>query len=258
MTSSSKADFSTIARALLLGRKSEQQMVKLEVQDTPKSVICPTTSSVLERQGLLPGQDPSREFDCICDFCTSLRCMTAEMLSQRSQRVRPSGAERPKYGRRAKDIILRVRQFFDELKDKLGQSGRGTMFDKPAALTAAACGVSKWTVTAVARERDTSFRNYLKTRYGIQKIQRMTAVKRSRQMYGAFLCRFIYKKLRNKSCITLASLERDLYNEHPEVLITKTIFHLLIRAMGFSLKSVGGQRYVFARSDASSVLANDR
>ncbi|WKY12969.1 hypothetical protein Q1695_004077 [Nippostrongylus brasiliensis] len=73
-----------------------------------------------------------------------------------------SGDNTKRYDTKEKEIIVRVRIFFEELRRQLGPRARGTIFNSPLRLTAVACGITKDSAIRVSSHFDLLKGNQLK------------------------------------------------------------------------------------------------
>ncbi|XGW12244.1 hypothetical protein V3C99_013159 [Haemonchus contortus] len=197
----------------------------------------------------------------VCDgFYSRVRCLTAKTLSQRLHENGKS--ERPKYGRKGQALMIRVRMFFDELKAFLGPTCKGTLFDSPTALTAAACGVSRSTVIRIGNSLQDldSFPRERKKGPRSRRDERLAALKNHGQKWGDIVRQHIRRKLKQKADLRMTTLHRELTTGHLGFELSKTTLYRLVRALGFSYKFDNGKRYIYERcvdkSQPDNVVSN--
>ncbi|KAK5984544.1 hypothetical protein GCK32_007651 [Trichostrongylus colubriformis] len=166
----------------------------------------------------------------VCDgFNRRVRSLTADMLSQRT-----STKERPKYGTNGQALMIRVRMFFDELKALLGPTCKGTVFDSPTVMAAAACGVSVGTIVRIGNDL---------RELGTAPQKRRNKVRGPREERLAVLKRY---------GDSINTLLRDLKSTDPEFNLSKSTLYRLVRGLGFSYNLINGKRYIYECSPDSN------
>ncbi|KAK6043804.1 hypothetical protein COOONC_18691 [Cooperia oncophora] len=194
-----------------------------------------------------------------CDqFYNLVRQLTPEMLSQR---VEGSENERPKQGPQGQALLARVRMFFDELKALLGTTCRGTIFDSPTALTAAACGVSKSAVVRLGNslEELSKFpieppKKYVRIRSRRQ--ERLAALKNHGHKWGDIVRQLVRNKLKEKADVRLYTLHRVLKTTYSDFSLSTSTLYRLMRALGFIYTQMKGGKYKL-HEDPSTQLSED-
>ncbi|KAL6730457.1 hypothetical protein Aduo_001432 [Ancylostoma duodenale] len=164
----------------------------------------------------------------------------------------PSTVGRPYYGQKAKIIIRRVRQFFEQLKHHLGAKAKGTIFNNTTKMTALACGVAMCTVTSVGK-RDDSVHDLVarakKVRQHERKLLIETTVRRFGEEWGEIVRDLIHDKLKQEVHVTVGVLRLELRELHPSFHLSCATLHRLMHGPGFSYRINKGQPYIFERID---------
>ncbi|WKX93714.1 hypothetical protein Q1695_011180 [Nippostrongylus brasiliensis] len=223
---------SSIARSLLL-QKSEQDDVKPMKAKVDGCPLQPSTSTARFNRNKL---------------CTNVRRITAELLSHPPE---ISDDERSKYGPKAKAVILRVRQFFEELKTSLGPNCAGTMFDDPDFLTAAACGVSQSIVALAVSEKDeltaTNFPTERHPTVRTGAMESMAAVKKHGPKWGDRVRQCIRSRIAADVPVTISCIRDDMMAAYPDFPLRGSTLHRFIRGLGFDYKVQQGKKFIFER-----------
>ncbi|KAK5984475.1 hypothetical protein GCK32_007713 [Trichostrongylus colubriformis] len=164
------------------------------------------------------------------------------MLSQRT-----STKERPKYGTNGQALMIRVRMFFDELKALLGPTCKGTVFDSPTVMAAAACGVSVGTIVRIGndlRELGTAPQKRRNKVRGPRE-ERLAVLKRYGDRWGDTVRQRLRSMLKQNPDLSINTLLRDLKSTDPEFNLSKSTLYRLVRGLGFSYNLINGKRYIY-------------
>ncbi|KAK6018336.1 hypothetical protein OSTOST_16083 [Ostertagia ostertagi] len=148
-----------------------------------------------------------------------------------------------------KAVIANVKRFFAQLKEHLGATSRGTVFDSVIATTALACGVSENTVTRVSNApvRPTTPRAPRRDRS--RKVAVMTAMNNHGAVWGERIRRLAHEMFKEEKDVTIVDLHQQMRTSYPEFALSTMSLWRLMKGLGFSYKILKGQRYIFERSD---------
>ncbi|EYB88068.1 hypothetical protein Y032_0253g278 [Ancylostoma ceylanicum] len=164
----------------------------------------------------------------------------------------PPAVGRACYGQKAKVIVKRVRQFFEQLKLHLGSEAKGTIFNNTAEITALACGVSVRTVTNVGKRNDfvhDLIPRAAKIPHHGRKLLRETTVRRHGEKWGEIVRHLIHDKLKQEVHVTVEDLQMELHELYPSFNLSCSTLRRLMHGLGFSYRINKGQPYIFERLD---------
>ncbi|KAK6751490.1 hypothetical protein RB195_003094 [Necator americanus] len=187
-----------------------------------------------------------------CEFCDRIRSITADRLKApieipRDAKSSYKGASiaRPTLGRKAKIVIKRVRQFFDELKRQLGEEAHGTLFYSATVMTCLACGVSADTVKRVTKD-PVHLDGYKVRRRAVkgQNTTYMASLKKYDQEWGATVRQLVHNELEQTKNITVSDLHGKLRIAYADFPMTAATLYDFLGALGFSYRKDGTEIYI--------------
>ncbi|VDL80463.1 unnamed protein product [Nippostrongylus brasiliensis] len=188
------------------------------------------------------------------DSCTGL-CMTFRDISPNALSEQLDDDEQlpERYGPKARAVILRVGQFFDEMKSALGSSCEGTLFDTPILLTAAACGVPATVVMEAIKDKEQgcAFPTEQGPSMRTERMQRLAAMKRYGVEWGDQIRQCIRNRIESDAAVTIKDIHTDLKTAYPDFNLSVNILRRLVRGLGFSYTSQKGKRFIFERTEPS-------
>ncbi|EYC06715.1 hypothetical protein Y032_0074g852 [Ancylostoma ceylanicum] len=280
---SSSSNFSSIARRLLLSRKRRkspdppaailaQDMlgynpdIEQYISSHPGSVECKASfqqAATLSEVEIYDVKPPNGEFTvsslegAICPkvpvssvlLCERLQSLTTENLATllgTYDVVCSTTIDTTSLSKRAKVLVRRVRQFFEELKRLLGDSCKGTVFDSPVEMTAMACGVSQATVRSLGVRPEFVHepfpRNKKKPKPDQESISEATLRKYGEQ-WGKIVVSII-KENSKKENMTISALHKLLLDRYAHFPMSRTTLYSFTKAMGVTYERKRGISYM--------------
>ncbi|EYC06718.1 hypothetical protein Y032_0074g853 [Ancylostoma ceylanicum] len=170
-------------------------------------------------------------------LCEGLRMLTTKRLTipmGTYDTVFGRDADAAPVGIRAKIVVKRVRQFFEELKKLLGDSCKGTVLDSPVEMTAMACGVSPVTVRSLGVRSEFVHENFPRNKLKViaeREKKNAAAVKKYGEEWGKIVMSFIKEKL-EKDDMTVSALHKLLCDEYDNFPMSKRILFRFTKGMG--------------------------
>lgn len=149
-------------------------------------------------------------------------------------------------GIRAKIVVKRVRQFFEELKKLLGDSCGGTIFESPVEMTAMACGVSKATVTSLGVRSEFVHELFPRSKKKVildrESINEATLRKYGEE-WGKIVGFFIKEKLKKEN-MTISALHKLLLDAYADFPMSRMTLYRFTKAMGVTYGRKRGISYM--------------
>ncbi|RCN46481.1 hypothetical protein ANCCAN_07474, partial [Ancylostoma caninum] len=225
----------TVKQALALGPCASKL-----VGSQPNSFINPTSMDV----SLCPTVPSPSEL-----LCERIRRLTTEKLTiplGTYDIVRSTTVDTASLGRRAKVVIRRVRQFFEELKKILGDSCKGTVFDSPVEMTAMACGVSQATVKSLGVRSEFVHELFPRKKKKIvmdPEAMQETTLRKYGEEWGHIVRFFIKEKLKKEN-MTIAALHEMLHEAYADFPMSCTTLYRFTKALGVTYGRNRGISYM--------------
>ncbi|KHJ92114.1 hypothetical protein OESDEN_08006 [Oesophagostomum dentatum] len=175
---------------------------------------------------------------CLCSRLRDLQLDSLKTgLTEPYEPVRlrqPDGRPRPSLGKRARAIIRRVRQFFEEVEARLGWQCAGTILNTPLETTAVACGVSYSTAQRIGKPavylHEPVPRKQPRHRTSAKQ-WRAAIVKKYGAEWGEVVRTKIHQKLKDEAVVTLHDLHDEL-KENENFKMSVATLHRFLREDG--------------------------
>ncbi|KAL6725388.1 hypothetical protein Aduo_007444 [Ancylostoma duodenale] len=149
-------------------------------------------------------------------------------------------------GVRAKVVVRRVRQFFEEFKKLLGDSCKGTILDSPVEMTAMACGVSQATVRSLGVNSEFVHELFPRSKKKV-KLDRESvnesALKKYGEEWGTIVGYFIKEKLKKEN-MTINALHKLLCDEYANFPMSRGTLYRFTKGMGVTYERRRGISYM--------------
>ncbi|KAK6746194.1 hypothetical protein RB195_012356 [Necator americanus] len=157
-----------------------------------------------------------------------------------------NGEDGQSLGRRAKIVIRRVRQFFEELKKLLGDTSDGTIFNSAVQMTAMACGVSPTTVTKIGVRPDFVHELFPRKKKKVitdEETAQEGTLRKYGEEWGKVVRYFIKEKLK-KDRMTIAALHDELTKAYADFPMSRNTLYRFTKALGVTYGRKRGIAYM--------------
>ncbi|VDK56428.1 unnamed protein product [Cylicostephanus goldi] len=141
--------------------------------------------------------------------------------------TQPNAKAIPSLDPKSRVLIERVKTFFEELKRRLGNECRRTIFNSPGKLTALACGVHEATVYRVAKTQAGMVHRPIPRTKHVERNprqRRRDALQKYGDQWGSVVRHFIHDKLRAERHVTVEDAWKELGEIHEGFRMSQTEF----------------------------------
>ncbi|KHJ94126.1 hypothetical protein OESDEN_05950 [Oesophagostomum dentatum] len=217
------------------------------------------TTHATQLLGSTPGTSSSSDYSEYSrhqcnDLCKRVRCLTAKMLTapfeKSCEAVRyKSGIGRASLGGEAKNIIMNVKIFFEELKGHLGVSCYGTILNTPLQMASLACGVGASTVARIAKIGPIEVERPKRVRTVVEEPKKLIPLKlelmkKYSNEWGEVVRHFVNDVLEKEEDITVTELYDRLIYAYADFPMEPSALYTFLKALGFSYRVEGNRSYI--------------
>ncbi|RCN46482.1 hypothetical protein ANCCAN_07475 [Ancylostoma caninum] len=149
-------------------------------------------------------------------------------------------------GIRAKVVVRRVRQFFEELKKLLGDSCKRTILDSPVEMTAMACGVSQATVRGLGVRSEFVHELFPRSKKKVildRELVNESTLQKYGEKWGKIVGYFIREKLKKEN-MTINALHKLLRDEYANFPMSRMTLYRFTKGMGVTYGRKRGISYM--------------
>ncbi|KAK6757635.1 hypothetical protein RB195_015447 [Necator americanus] len=198
-----------------------------------------------------------------CNLCLRLRSVTAERLRAPVEKqpfppvngsCKIRNGRPPCLGLKTKVVLSRVRVFFEELKNQLGHTCRGTLLNSPTQMAALACGVSRHLVRRAAQESSDLYKcprrlfesppPPKKRPEKDENTTQMMSLKKYGEEWGEVVRHFALNELKSDMNLTVDDLRNRLCTAYAGFPISSSTLYDFLKMLGFSYRLEEGISYI--------------